>query len=789
MISLIMLRDKEAKPLPIKCESHKELLLNPEKYLESIPQKDRYNIFFTLGHTKDRSSSRETFGQDLLQIDIDDCEYINGKPKEEYILALREALHPINISKCVVIASGNGLQVLAQPVVKPIQKASDFKRLMPYYTGLTLKVEDALLKYGLKGKLDPMVFKDRTMGRMPSTINRKPDTGDKPCFCVFGELHPQNFTLEELSSIPVISEKDALPEHYSRGLRLDANAILEGCEFLKHCKEDSASLPEPEWYAMMSILGRVDRKLVHEYSKNYKTYSEVHTNRKLDHALKASGPRTCDGINALWGGCEDCENFGKCKSPIQLKGPGWIQTETSGFHITSRRGNIPCYDDLALFYERLNPYKNFVFGESTLHMVYNGTHWVRRETSHLNEFADENFSKYGNTCNRLKRSEFNAKVKARYIEPYPESDNTKGLLNVSNGIVNLATGELKPHSKEYNFLSVIPIAYDPKAKCPEFLEMLGDVTCGNQDYAKTLLEYFGLCISGIPNYAQVCLFLIGEGANGKSSLIQIIQNLLGKQAVSTSLTALLERFGTSCLEGKRMCICEEGELHLDKPKTELLKNLINPGKISIEEKGKAPREIENLAKVVIAGNGLPSGHAHNEGYYRRQVIVPFNAVFSEARGNLDVTRPERILKNEAQGILTLLVQTCTALAKNNWRITELRFHKEQRDDFRLQGDGILQFLKELTTDTRSVLTGDKREVLVQEKIDDKNVKHKMISISTKMLYAKFKEWSENNGLNFVTEEIFKRKAAKLYDCCGIEKDQRKFDGVNLRAVSFVNDEY
>jgi putative DNA primase/helicase len=98
--------------------------------------------------------------------------------------------------------------------------------------------------------------------------------------------------------------------------------IFEGCSWMRHCYEDADILPEPEWYAMLSILGRCHNggELAHEWSKSYPGYSECETDKKLEHALKDAGPVTCRRVYEITGNiyCKDCRYQGIVTSPIRL---------------------------------------------------------------------------------------------------------------------------------------------------------------------------------------------------------------------------------------------------------------------------------------------------------------------------------------------------------------------------------------------------------------------------------------------------------------------------------------
>jgi len=100
-------------------------------------------------------------------------------------------------------------------------------------------------------------------------------------------------------------------------------AILRGCAWLRHCYRDRQTLSEPEWHAMLGIVGRtVDGdESAQRFSHGHPTYSPTATQKKLSRAVTSAGPRTCAWISAATAGawCSGCA----CKalglrSPLQL---------------------------------------------------------------------------------------------------------------------------------------------------------------------------------------------------------------------------------------------------------------------------------------------------------------------------------------------------------------------------------------------------------------------------------------------------------------------------------------
>ena len=153
--------------------------------------------------------------------------------------------------------------------------------------------------------------------RLPGTLNFKPKY-KTPRKVTVEEAHPENeYSPDDFETLLPQAEEPYHSEerqyHQEKNERL--NQIME-CEFLKHCNCDRATLSEPEWYAMISILAREPGgpNLIHGLSRGYPGYSPQETDRKILHALNDSGPATCERIKNLWNCGKDCG----VKSPVSL---------------------------------------------------------------------------------------------------------------------------------------------------------------------------------------------------------------------------------------------------------------------------------------------------------------------------------------------------------------------------------------------------------------------------------------------------------------------------------------
>jgi hypothetical protein len=95
---------------------------------------------------------------------------------------------------------------------------------------------------------------------------------------------------------------------------------------MRHCRDDAATLPEPEWYAWLSILARCrdGERNAHEIGSAHPGYSAAETSDKFRRAMTETGPRTCPAIREMCSACAGCPlgaPAGPITSPVMLGRP------------------------------------------------------------------------------------------------------------------------------------------------------------------------------------------------------------------------------------------------------------------------------------------------------------------------------------------------------------------------------------------------------------------------------------------------------------------------------------
>lgn len=625
------------------------LFLHLESVLKQIPGDEQWNLFYTVANCGE--GKREFKSQNVIAFDVDG---IDVEKLEDYINIVLETLG-IYRQDTGIVASGNGLHFLVG-LDSPITEKEYFAKHRPQYRALLNKINLALATRGLKGNADPAVWDARRILRVPGTANRKPNRPERMATLIQGHVNPVSFNLEAKSGLKIVKPEEQVPEQLIKKYRFDTAAILSECEFIKWCKEKPGEISEPQWYAALSIVGYLEngKQIAHDLSKGHKGYSAVETDDKLSQAMSASKPRTCKNIESLSSKCQGCKHFGKVTSPMGIRGEGFIQTELSGFHtLIYKDGDvekkIPCYDDLIKFFEQKTQYK--IFDSSRIVYVHNGKHYEEISKSEIEAFAQEHFDP---SCSNKMADEFRGRVMRNHIKKAAWwKDSTDGLMNFQNGVLNLSTQEFLPHSKEYGFRFVLPFAYEAKAKAPIFEKMLGLITSGKIDVAQVILEYMGYCMVADNCWAQKALMLVGDGANGKSTLINIFKKMVGRgNYAAVGLRDLhMSEYSRQMLDGKLLNISEEtpSKSLLD---SSMFKNLVTGNDVQMRAPYKEPYTNAILAKQIFTCNEIPETTDTSHGFFRRLLLIEFHHKFSKEDASYD-PHIEQKLECELSGIFNI----------------------------------------------------------------------------------------------------------------------------------------
>lgn len=203
-----------------------------------------------------------------------------------------------------------------------------------------------------------------------------------------------------------------------------------------------------------------------------------------------------------------------------------------------------------------------------------------------------------------------------------------GFINVNNGIIDVKTGQLIPHSYEFLFKYCSPVDFDSSALAPRWDKFLEDTFAGNKELIDIAQRIFGYLLIGGRPFLHKAFVLYGTGRNGKSTFLDVLRAVLGSESYSTvSMSKLDKEFSVVAIDGKLANIVEETPN--DTINAEAFKNLVGGGEIQASHKGFDEYKYRCNARFIFACNEMPVFHDKSVGLEERLVFIPFARYLKE----------------------------------------------------------------------------------------------------------------------------------------------------------------
>ena len=114
------------------------------------------------------------------------------------------------------------------------------------------------------------------------------------------------------------------------------------------------------------------------------------------------------------------------------------------------------------------------------------------------------------------------------------------LFNLQNGTFELDRLILREHRRGDHITKIANASLTDDATCPRWMQFVDEITDGDKGLAVFLQKFCGYMLSG-DRSEQIILFLLGEGANGKSVFLDVLKHVYGTYAGVINAKALTER--------------------------------------------------------------------------------------------------------------------------------------------------------------------------------------------------------------------------------------------------------
>ena len=762
---------------------------------EAMNLRDLHNVYFGLGVRNknlgqfQRGTSADVMSLPCVWIEIDTKDGVHAADNLPTKEEVQSILDTFPLEPSIINHSGGGLHCywLLEDSAK-IRSDKDLKsaeRMLSRFQSVFIQLARVKQLH-----IDNTADLARVL-RVPGTFNRKSEP--KPVSTVIFEPHKRYSLLELLDSIKSIEEM--LPEERIerrskreyQGAIPDASGseqIVEGCQFINEYLDHKETASYNEWVAALSIAAYCEdgENLVHEWSQGHDGYSELLTDRKYNEIRNNMKPRTCQSIHQDFGKCGGCKHFNKLNSPISI---GMKRREVmQEKQMTFKRTDLGNAERLIHHHGQDIKYNN-LFGKWYL---WDNKRWNEDKVNRMQQLAKKTVRKIYEEAAQAEdsdmrkslsehavRSESRARIESMIFLSKSEvpilpdiMDSDLWLLNCNNGVVNLKTGKLTPHNRNYMMTKISPIDFDPAAECPTWIQFLKDIMQDEAGKVKEeLIEFLqkavGYSLTGDTS-EQVLFFLYGTGRNGKSTFVNVIKEMLGDYGKQTNAETFTVKKSDrvnndiAALKGARLVAATESEEGARLAES-LVKQLTGGEPILARFLHQEFFEYIPQFKILFTTNHKPVIRGADEGIWRRIRLVPFTVRIPDEK--LDKNLPEK-LRAEMPGILRWAVEGCL-----KWQQHGLGNPKEVQDataSYRDEMDTMGNFLQE------NCLIHENAKCVVSD------------------LYRKYTEWCEENGEYELSKQRFNRKIEER----GFSKKRSTggnyyFFGIGIKDFSLIND--
>jgi putative DNA primase/helicase len=308
-------------------------------------------------------------------------------------------------------------------------------------------------------------------------------------------------------------------------------------------------------------------------------------------------------------------------------------------------------------------------------------------------------------------------------------DSNAWLFNVRNGTIDLREGLLRPHNREDLITKLSPVEYNQNAKCERWERFLDEVFAGDTERCEFIRRAVGYSLTG-DNREHAFFVLHGFGANGKTTFVDTVVEVLGDYGTTASPETFLDRrsgaptndlarlrgarFVSTIETGDRQSLAES-----------FVKAVTGGDRVTARFLYAEFFDFEPVFKLCLASNHKPVIKGADEGIWRRVRLVPFLERFDGERADRHLREK---LKAELPGILTWAVRGCL-----DWQKDGLKPPASVTGataDYRSEMDVFSGFLEE-----RCVMDPEGRE-------------------AAGALYAAYRSWADKNGEKALSQRWF-----------------------------------
>jgi putative DNA primase/helicase len=340
------------------------------------------------------------------------------------------------------------------------------------------------------------------------------------------------------------------------------------------------------------------------------------------------------------------------------------------------------------------------------------------------------------------------------------SDST--IVSVKNGLLDVGSRRLLPHTPQYFNQTSVPFEYDPNVPEPRrWLDFLAELWADQPDAIDVLGEWFGYVISGRTDLHKIML-MVGPTRGGKGAIARVLTAMVGrKNFAGPTLNSLGGEFGLAPLIGKPLAVISDARF-AGKDASVVVERLLSISgedaltinrKYQVQWTGKLP------TRLHVLSNELPKLGDASTAIVGRIVLL----LLTRSWLGREDHALEAALHTELTGILNWALDGLQRLTfANSNCFTRLPSADEAITTMRDLASPVAAFVREQC------------EIATNHEI------------SVNDLYAAYKAWAEDNGHSKKSKQTFGRDLRAVIPSISMKRPRDRADryriyvGIDMR---------
>lgn len=297
----------------------------------------------------------------------------------------------------------------------------------------------------------------------------------------------------------------------------------------------------------------------------------------------------------------------------------------------------------------------------------------------------------------------------------------------------------RPHDRRHRARVAYPFPYTPEAHSEPWDEFLAGTFEPDSDADEKIAliqEFFGAALVGASTKFQRALLFSGNGNDGKSTLLDVVQSVFPPGSVTSIPPQRMgEDYRRAKLVGKLLNVVSELP-EADIIESESLKAVITGDLMEARPIREAAFDFRSVAGHAFAANRLPGTNDNSLGFWRRWIVVPCNRTLLPHQVD-----PELAVKLRAQDPAALaawmIAGASRLVARGRYEIPDSCAGAVAK--WRKGADQIALFVDDCCEETTDIM-----------------------GTTSMRLYESYRKWAEKNGHRTVTSHKFGQRMQVLY---------------------------